>query len=191
MKQESMIVVAVTCASLAGGLLLFKNWWDQPDVQIPETPVAGANYAQAALAVRPPVDPRIRAAVHQLPDPVVGLTEKDGFLGARSAISQDGQQLISFIWFKNESSLLRWYDQRVRKDLLVPHFPEVATMRPRFVGARGDGPVMAVASITPSLTRPAMGKQVAYEQISFEVYSVAGPPMAIGESFAPTAVARR
>ncbi|MGV3615069.1 MAG: hypothetical protein ACO1SV_07015 [Fimbriimonas sp.] len=192
MQRDGLIVGAVMAITLAGALFVVRQNLAQSEKR------SGAEEPTPDLhaSERPPVPytvpamqypPHVADAMRRLPNVTDGLTlERDGFLGAKSAISPDGRQLIAFAWFRDEASMSRWFENRLRKDILRPLFPNLANVRPQFYGPRRThSPVMVVGTLTPDPMGRVGKKGFPASQASFEVYSIASKPMAQGAPFAP------
>jgi hypothetical protein len=114
------------------------------------------------------------------------LIKKDGYLGSRTAISEDGRQRMVFVWFKNQASMLDWYENQVEKEVLRPFFPDLVGKKPKMNGSLAPNqPVMLVATLSPDFYGKKQLRCVGISKASFEVFASAGPAVALGPTFAP------
>lgn len=125
--------------------------------------------------------------MRRLPQLTKGLTmKKDGYLGRRNATSEDGRQRMVFVWFKDNTSMLKWYETQVEKQLLRPFFPELSGKKPKFYeNLLPNRPVMVIATLTPNFKNQDDPRASAIGQASFEVFSAAAPALKKGFAFAP------
>jgi len=75
---------------------------------------------------------------------IAALEEVDGCLGATTATTHDGQEIVA-AWFKNKAAVQRWYDSRFHRRLLQA----AGRAGDRDVAAyiaKNDGPLMVVAA---------------------------------------------
>ena len=112
--------------------------------------------------------------------------KKDGYLGSRVAVSEDGRQRMVFVWFKNQAAMMNWYENQVEKEVLRPFFPDLMGQKPKLNGSLAPNqPVMLVATLSPDFYGKKQLRCVGISHASFEVFASAGPALALGPTFAP------
>lgn len=112
--------------------------------------------------------------------------KKDGYLGSRTAVTEDGRQRMVFVWFKNQASLMKWYDTQAEKEIVRPFFPSLLGKKPKLNGeVAANQPVMFVATLTPEFEGKKRLRAAGISKASFEVFASAGPALALGPTFAP------
>jgi hypothetical protein len=132
-----------------------------------------------ALAQRPAAPPS------GLPDLVGGLKATPGCLGVETAMTSSGKQVI-FAWFENRAALLKWYESPMHQQVMSAFFPTGDYDEPlKTVPKDFEGPIMAVASLTPK-GAPNMAKgELPVSQISIELYGPLSGGIFVGGRFAP------
>jgi hypothetical protein len=121
-----------------------------------------------------------------LPDMLKALKDSPECLGYETAFTSSGKQVI-FAWFKDKKSVVAWYRGRLHQDLMglmdaQPSRKALNELKDE------DGPVLVVASITPSLTPKIDGVALPISQIAIELYKPLPGGVAINGRFAPKAV---
>jgi hypothetical protein len=132
----------------------------------------------------PKAKPETRKAA--LPDMLKALKDSPECLGYETAFTSSGKQVI-FAWFKDKKSVVAWYRGRLHRDLMglmdaQPSRKALGELKDE------DGPVLVVASITPSLTPKIDGVALPISQIAIELYKPLPGGVAINGRFAPKAV---
>jgi hypothetical protein len=122
-----------------------------------------------------------------LPDLVGALKATPGVLGVELARTASGKQAI-FAWFENKQAVVRWYNndvhQQAMKMLIGDHKPD-----PPLQGVPDDvGPVMAIASLTPSEKPEFEGVSMRISQISIELYKPISGGIFLAGRFAPASL---
>jgi hypothetical protein len=132
----------------------------------------------------PKAKPETRKAA--LPDMLKALKDSPECLGYETAFTSSGKQVI-FAWFKDKKSVVAWYRGRLHQDLMS--LMDAQPSR-KALGELKDeeGPVLVVASITPSLTPKIDGVKLPISQIAIELYKPLPGGVAINGRFAPKAV---
>ena len=121
-----------------------------------------------------------------LPDLIGGLKQVEGCLGIETARTRAGKQLI-FAWFEDKAAVLRWYYSETHLGVIdfVVGGDEYAGTKPLAHIGDDTGPIMVVASITPS-DKPAFeGFDMPISQIAIELYEPLPGGAFIGGRFAP------
>src|SRR5258707_7917836 len=86
----------------------------------------------------------------QLPDLVNGLKETQGCLGVETARTSSGKNVI-FAWFEDKKAALRWYTSEMHLQVMRMVSPLPENRPAPLAGVANDsGPILAIASITPS-----------------------------------------
>ncbi len=120
-----------------------------------------------------------------MPDLIGGLKQVEGCLGIETARTRAGQQLI-FAWFEDKAAVVRWYYSETHMgviDLVVGD--DAAGTKPLANVPDDTGPIMVVASITPS-DKPAFpGVDMPISQIAIELYAPLPGGAFMGGRFAP------
>jgi len=131
--------------------------------------------------------PAARNPLAGLPDLVAALKASPGCLGVETARTTTGKNVL-FAWFENKEAVRTWYYSAVHQGVV-----RMATGRPEsqkppepMVGVPENvGPIMAIASITPSDTGGVKGFHLPISQISIELYTPVTGGIFIGSRFAP------
>ena len=84
------------------------------------------------------------------PDLVAGLRAIEGNLGVETAQTATGKQVI-FAWFEDKEAVLRWYHSDMHRDVHDMFFPARPEHEPLAHIPDDQGPILAIASITPSI----------------------------------------
>ncbi len=128
-------------------------------------------------------------APQQGQDPFPGLLDAlkkiDGCLGIEPAETQSGKKVL-FVWFEDKAAALRWYESEYHQTMMYRFFPNQDFGEAMEGIAEDSGPIMAIASITPS-TDQKIG-QLPISQIAIELYGPLKGGLAFGGTFAPAAV---
>jgi hypothetical protein len=121
-----------------------------------------------------------------LPDLAGGLKATPGCLGVESARTSSGKMVI-FAWFEDKKAALRWYNSEMHQQLVKMAGPP-PTGRAPLAGIPDDsGPIMAIASLTPS-NQPLKGFPMPVSQIAIELYQPLPGGIFVGGRFAPSSV---
>jgi hypothetical protein len=124
-----------------------------------------------------------RGALGNLPDLVGPLKATPGCLGVETAQTGSGKFVI-FAWFEDRKALLNWYSSDLHQQLMTmgppPNHPPLQDI------ADGTGPILAIASLTPSAS-PGTSAQP-YSQIAIELYQPLPGGAYISGRFAPSSV---
>lgn len=140
--------------------------------------LVGATRAHAQPAGAPRGGPDIGALLIQ------GLKNTEGCLGVEVAQTMSGKNVI-FAWFEDKEAVKRWYysdaHMGAMRALAPDHEPG-----PPLKGVPDDvGPIMAIASLTPSQTAQVDGINMSISQISIELYTPLTGGLFAGGRFAP------
>ena len=121
------------------------------------------------------------------PDLVGALRATPGCLGVETARTASGKQVI-FAWFENKKAVLTWY----YSDTHVALMRQLSGGGPRPGGPLADvpdeGPVLAVASLTPSAGAQPGDLRAGFSQIAIELYQPLPGGIAAGGRFGPTSM---
>jgi hypothetical protein len=121
------------------------------------------------------------------PDLVGALKATPGCLGVETARTASGKQVI-FAWFENKSAVLTWY----YSDTHVALMRQLSGGGVRPGGPLADvpdeGPVLAVASLTPSASAQPGDLRAGFSQIAIELYQPLPGGIAAGGRFGPTSM---
>lgn len=119
------------------------------------------------------------------PDLVAGLKATPGCLGVETARTSSGKSVI-FAWFENKQAVLNWYKSDVHQQVMKKFFPDETYPKPLKHVADDVGPIMVVASVTPTDKPKIQGLPVPISQIAIELYSPLPAGAAVGGRFAPS-----
>jgi quinol monooxygenase YgiN len=118
-----------------------------------------------------------------LPDLVGPLKATPGCLGVETAQTSSGK-LVIFAWFTDRAALLRWYSSDLHQQLMTLG---PSTGRPPLSGiAEGVGPILAIASLTPSATPG--NSSMPFTQMAIELYQPLPGGAFVNGRFAPSGV---
>jgi hypothetical protein len=120
------------------------------------------------------------------PDLVSGLKSTPGCLGVETATTASGKNVI-FAWFENKDAVLKWYYSDMHQAVMKKFFPNRERFPP-LQGVEGDGPIMAVASITVADQAHFEATKLPISQIAIELYQPASGGIFVGGRFAPEAL---
>ena len=120
----------------------------------------------------------------RMPDLIGGLQKVEGCLGVEVASTRDGRQLI-FAWFQDKKALQRWYYSEPHMTAL--DLSGVADPRTKPLSHIPDdtGPIMVIASLTPSEKPAFPGFDMPISQIAIELYEPLPGGAFLGGRFAP------
>jgi quinol monooxygenase YgiN len=128
-------------------------------------------------------DPPARGEGKEPPSLAEALRQSPGCLGVEVARTESGKTVI-FAWFEDKKAALAWYKSDVHQDSMKRLFPDYVSSRKTLADVPDDsGPIMAVASITPS--KPTKDNPSPFKQIAIEIYQPLGNGISIGGRFAP------
>jgi len=120
------------------------------------------------------------------PDLVSGLKATPGCLGVETARTGGGKNVI-FAWFENKDAVLKWYHSDMHQGVMKKFFPN-RQQHPPLEGIEGDGPIMAIASITVADQAQLEATKLPISQIAIELYRPASGGIFLGGRFAPDAL---
>ncbi len=120
----------------------------------------------------------------QIPDLIGGLQQVEGCLGVEVARTRKGKQLI-FAWFEDKEAVLRWYYSEPHMTALDVAGAGDAPTKPLSHVPDDTGPIMVVASITPSQKPAFPGFDMPVSQIAIELYEPLPGGAFLGGRFAP------
>ena len=118
---------------------------------------------------------------------VAGLKADSGCLGVETARTGSGKEVV-FAWFADKASVLRWYHGRVHQATMKAVFPEYTPQGPLRHLKDGVGPIMVIASLTESRSKPAKGVEFPISQIAIELYAPLDGGLHFGGRFTPDGV---
>jgi len=122
------------------------------------------------------------------PDLVAALTAVPGCLGVETARTASGKQVI-FAWFENKQAVLNWYNSDVHRKLMNGFGGGARRPDGPLAGVKDDsGPVLAIASLTPSAGAQPGDLRGGLSQIAIELYQPLPGGIAAGGRFAPSTV---
>jgi hypothetical protein len=102
-----------------------------------------------------------------------------------TARTSSGKNVI-FAWFENKQAVVKWYNSDMHKQLMKKFFPDETFPKPMKHVADDTGPVMVVASITPTDKPKPNPLGLPISQIAIELYQPLPGGAAMGGRFAPT-----
>ncbi len=120
------------------------------------------------------------------PDLVSGLKATPGCLGVETATTSGGKNVI-FAWFENKDAVLKWYYSDMHQAVMKKFFP-TREHHPPLEGIEGEGPIMAIASITMADQAQFEATKLPISQIAIELYRPASGGIFLGGRFAPDAL---
>jgi hypothetical protein len=120
-----------------------------------------------------------------LPDLAGGLKATPGCLGVEQARTTGGK-LVVFAWFEDKKAVLRWYNSEMHQQLIkLAGSPPDQNHTPLADIADDSGPILAIASLTPSSRDAANPLPLPVSQISIELYQPLPGGVFVGGRFAP------
>jgi hypothetical protein len=141
-----------------------------------------AGLVTAVLSYQPPGQPRPRGEL--FPGLIEGLKSSPGCLGVETAQTGSGKAVI-FAWFEDKKAAVAWYNSELHLGLMKKFFPEaVVSDKPLRRIADDSGPIMAIASITPT-GQQTKEHPLPIKQIAIELYQPLPGGLAEGGTFAP------
>ena len=117
------------------------------------------------------------------PDLVAGLKATPGCIGVETATTGGGKNVI-FAWFENKDAVLKWYYSDMHQAAMKKFFPNRRHFPP-LQGVEGDGPIMAIASVTIADQAQFEATKLPISQIAIELYQPASGGIFLGGRFAP------
>ena len=191
MQRRHLLGLAAAAVLAAGGIL-----GRQLFAQGKPAPAGPQKAAPAAPAQNDPSE-KLVAALKQSP----------GCLGVEVGQMKSGKLSI-FAWFKDKAALVEWYYNPAHQSAMVPLMAGIdaknaATAKegapttgeagaskhvPLEFVADGTGPILCIATITPSATPLVPGFPMAIGQISIELYQPLPGGASFGGTFAPPSV---
>jgi hypothetical protein len=121
------------------------------------------------------------------PDFVSALKSTPGCLGVESALTLSGKRAV-FAWFKDKASLFTWYDSDAHKKMMHALGDEDDFRKPLASVPDDAGPIMVIASYTPSDKPAPEGAPFSFSQISVELYQPLPGGIELNGRFSPAAV---
>jgi len=121
------------------------------------------------------------------PDLVGALKATPGCLGVETARTATGKQVI-FAWFENKSAVLKWYYSETHVALMQQLSGGGARPGGPLADVPDEGPVLAVASLTPSAGAQPGDLRAGFSQIAIELYQPLPGGIAAGGRFGPTSM---
>jgi len=100
-----------------------------------------------------------------------GLRSSEGCLGVDLGTFQSGRQSV-FAWFEDNAAVKRWYYSRTHQSMMGMVLQGEQPPRP-LEHVEDDGPMLVIASITPSPQPSIEGVPLPIEQISIELFRAA------------------
>jgi len=121
------------------------------------------------------------------PDLVGALKATPGCLGVETARTATGKQVI-FAWFENKSAVLKWYYSETHVALMQQLSGGGVRPGGPLADVPDEGPVLAVASLTPSAGAQPGDLRAGFSQIAIELYQPLPGGIAAGGRFGPTSM---
>ena len=121
------------------------------------------------------------------PDLVGALKATPGCLGVETARTASGKQVI-FAWFENKKAVLTWYYSDTHVALMQQLSGGGARPGGPLADVPDEGPVLAVASLTPNAGAQPGDLRAGFSQIAIELYQPLPGGIAAGGRFAPTSM---
>lgn len=119
------------------------------------------------------------------PNLIEGLKAEPGCLGVETAQTSTGKSVI-FAWFKDKAAVMHWYGSKMHQDAMNQFFPAPSRREPLSMIKENSGPLMVIASITPSKDQQVGTMPIS--QIAIEIYSPLPGGASVGGRFAPSTV---
>ena len=121
------------------------------------------------------------------PDLVGPLKATPGCLGVETARTASGKMVI-FAWFEDKRAVMNWYNSALHQQLVKMAGPPDSSHVPLAGIADDSGPILAIASLTPSDQPPSKGFPLPVSQIAIEMYQPLPGGVFVGGRFAPNSV---
>jgi hypothetical protein len=121
------------------------------------------------------------------PDLVGALRATPGCLGVETARTASGKQVI-FAWFENKNAVLTWYYSDTHVALMQQLSGGSARPGGPLADVPGEGPVLAVASLTSSAGAWPGDPGAGFSQIAIELYQPLPGGIAAGGRFGPASM---
>ena len=123
------------------------------------------------------------------PDLVGGLRGTPGCLGVETARTSGGKNAI-FAWFKDKESIKGWYYSEVHQGVMDAFVTgdESDQTKPLAHVKDDAGPILVIASLTPSQAPAFPGVDIPVSQIAIELYEALPGGVFLGGRFAPPTV---
>lgn len=123
------------------------------------------------------------------PDLVGGLEHVEGCIGVETARTRSGKQVI-FAWFEDKAAVLRWYYSETHLgavDFVISGDGNdgLDATKPLSHVPDDTGPIMVIASITPSETPTFQGLDMPVSEIAIELYKPLPGGAFLGGRLAP------
>lgn len=189
MQRNGMLVLSLVAFATAVGLFGVRQSLASEPVRkaSDESESVADLFPTQALATRTREVPHSRDQTPgptRIPDLASGLNyHDDGYLGSRRAMSQDGRQVLTFLWFRNEATMLAWYENRVERQIIHPYFPNLSGQKPVFYGDRDPNRnVMVLATLTPNEQAKSNPLAAPISEATFDVYTATAPRTSLGET---------
>lgn len=123
-----------------------------------------------------------------MPDLVGALKSTPGCLGVETARTSSGKNVI-FAWFEDKKAAMRWYTSAAHQQVMHMGGPLPEGRPAPLAGVPADsGPILAIASLTPSDKPVVQGMPFSISQISIELYQPLPGGVFVGGRFAPKSV---
>jgi hypothetical protein len=137
-------------------------------------------FGPALVAGQTPAPPPHPAGL----DLVGALKATPGCLGVETARTASGKQVI-FAWFENKSAVLKWYYSDTHVALMQQLSGGGARPGGPLADVPDEGPVLAVASLTPNAGGQPGDLHAGFSQIAIELYQPLPGGIAAGGRFGP------
>jgi hypothetical protein len=121
------------------------------------------------------------------PDLIGALKATPGCLGVETARTGSGKHVI-FAWFENKKAVLTWYHSETHLALMRQFSGGGARPGGPLADVPDQGPVLAVASLTPNAGAQPGDLRAGFSQIAIELYQPLPGGIAAGGRFAPTSM---
>lgn len=154
------------------------------DGERPAWPPNAAATPPAADAARPTTAEAMEGLGATL---LKALRESPGCLGVDSGTMESGKEAI-FAWFENKKAVLTWYHSPTHQGLAGAMFGGRRGHEPLAKIAEDSGPLLVIASLTPSDRPRLRGVPMPISQIAIEVYQPMPAGLSINGAFTPAKV---
>jgi len=103
---------------------------------------------------------------------LANLKDADGCFGAELAKTESGKACI-FAWFKDKAAVISWYNGPLHTMMMNPVLEKNPDLKPDPLAHVADdaGPIMVVATVTPSDENKIPGFPFAVSQASIELFA--------------------
>ena len=121
------------------------------------------------------------------PGLVEAIQNSPGCLGVENAQTRSGKSVV-FAWFEDKDAVMTWFHSPMHQKMMNQFFPDREEREPMANVPDGAGPILAIASITPTKGKNLKETNLPVSQIAIELYTPVPGGLALGGRFAPKSV---